>query len=167
MDDLAILESQFGSDEWLFDLDANGIVDQADSDFFVENFLVTSVIGDFNNDGVVNVDDIDFYSGNIGLTAADAGFDPQLDLDGNGTIELADLDFHVSNLVETSNGGVGTFLGDANLDGTVDVLSDAFALVGNLGNASTSWSQGDFNADGIINVLGDAFILVSNLGMSN
>ena len=55
--------------------------------------------------------------------------------------------------------------GDANLDGTVDVLSDAFALVANLNTSgTTSWAQGDFNADGSINVLGDAFILVGNLG---
>ena len=76
-------------------------------------------------------------------------------------------DSHVSNLVETSNGGVGTFPGDANLDGTVDVLGDAFALIGNLGNAAASWSQGDFNADGIVSVLGDAFLLIGNLGRSN
>lgn len=43
LDDLAILEAQFGSTDWRFDLDANGIVDQADSDFFVDNWLVTSV----------------------------------------------------------------------------------------------------------------------------
>ena len=55
--------------------------------------------------------------------------------------------------------------GDVNLDGTVDVLGDAFALVANLNLSSgTSWSLGDLNADGTVNVLGDAFILVANLG---
>ena len=54
--------------------------------------------------------------------------------------------------------------GDANLDGRVDVLGDAFALVANLGtNGGAVWAQGDFNADGNVNVLGDAFILVANL----
>ena len=58
--------------------------------------------------------------------------------------------------------------GDANLDGRVDVLVDAFALVGNLSNPSIdSWSQGDFNADQTVDVLGDAFLLVANLGASN
>ena len=70
-------------------------------------------------------------------------------------------------MVETSNGETGTFAGDLNLDGTVNVLDDAFGLVANLGNSATSWSQGDFSGDGTVNVLGDAFSLVGNLGMSN
>ena len=57
--------------------------------------------------------------------------------------------------------------GDANLDGTVDVLDDAFALVGNLGTTGgATWAQGDFNNDGNVDVLNDAFILVGNLGES-
>ena len=57
--------------------------------------------------------------------------------------------------------------GDANLDGQVDVLDDAFALVGNLGTTGgATWAQGDFNGDGNVNVLGDAFFLVGNLGQS-
>jgi len=55
--------------------------------------------------------------------------------------------------------------GDINLDGSVDVLNDAFVLVSSLNvSGDTSWAQGDFNADGTVNVLGDAFILISNLG---
>lgn len=57
--------------------------------------------------------------------------------------------------------------GDANLDGQVNVLQDAFALVGNLGTTGgATWAQGDFNGDGNVNVLGDAFILVGRLGHS-
>ena len=57
--------------------------------------------------------------------------------------------------------------GDANLDGQVDVLGDAFALVGNLGTTGgATFAQGDFNGDGEVDVLGDAFILVGNLGRS-
>ena len=55
--------------------------------------------------------------------------------------------------------------GDANLDGKVDVLGDAFALVGNLGTTSgAAWRMGDFNGDGAVDVLNDAFALVGNLG---
>ena len=61
---------------------------------------------------------------------------------------------------------VGALSGDTNLDGTVDVLGDAFILVGNLGSESTCWTDGDFDGNGIIDVLGDAFILVGNLGTS-
>lgn len=131
-------------------------------------FIPPSILGDFNEDGVVNVDDIDFYSGNIGLTSSDAGFDARLDFDNDGTIELSDHNFHVNTYVETSNGVVGALLGDMNLDGTVNVLSDAFTLVGRLNTAGPhSYGTGDLNADQLVNVLGDAFILIAQLGQSN
>ena len=56
--------------------------------------------------------------------------------------------------------------GDANLDGRVDVLNDAFILVNNLGVTGGTWTQGDFNGTGTVDVLGDAFILINNLGQS-
>ena len=57
--------------------------------------------------------------------------------------------------------------GDANLDGEVDVIDDAFALVAGLGTTSgAAWAQGDFNGDGEVDVINDAFILVANLGTS-
>jgi len=59
------------------------------------------------------------------------------------------------------------FEGDVNVDGNVDVLNDAFALVGNLGTTDGAiWEDGDFNADGAVDVLNDAFALVVNLGRS-
>ena len=88
-------------------------------------------------------------------------------MDGDGTIDAADFEQHYSDLVATSNGGTGTFAGDANLDGTVSVLGDAFVLVANLNSSATSWAQGDFNADGMVDVLNDAFLLVANLGNTN
>jgi hypothetical protein len=57
--------------------------------------------------------------------------------------------------------------GDANLDGSVSVLGDGFALVGNLGTTENApWTKGDFNGDGMVSVLGDGFVLVGNLGES-
>ena len=74
----------------------------------------------------------------------------------------------MTTLVQTSNGVVGALIGDANLDGTVTVLEDAFTLIANLGSAGVvGYAGGDFNADGFVNVLGDAFTLISNLGQSN
>ena len=126
----------------------------------------TAVAGDFNEDGVVDCADLDGYVGNIG--AAATGTLAALDIDGDGTLSAADASAHITTLVVTMpNGVTGTFPGDLNCDGTVNVLGDAFALVGNLGNAVTSYSQGDINFDGTVNVLGDAFALVGNLGMSN
>ena len=125
-----------------------------------------ALTGDFEPDGDVDADDIDFYSGNIGEEAT--GDLAQLDFVNDGLVTVADYQFHIENFVQTSNGQVGTIVGDINLDGTVDVLGDAFLLVGGLGLTSgASYADGDLNADGAVDVLGDAFVLVGNLGLSN
>ena len=90
-----------------------------------------------------------------------------LDIDSDGTITDEDADETIRTLVVATNGITGTFPGDFNCDGAVNVLGDAFALVGSLGQTVTSYSDGDVNFDGIVNVLGDAFILVGNLGETN
>ena len=121
--------------------------------------------GDANLDGVVDCADLDGYVGNIGTAAV--GALAALDIDGNGTLDASDADTHITTLIETSDGVVGTFPGDLNCDGTVDVLGDAFALVANLGSPATSYAQGDVNFDETVNVLGDAFVLIGNLGNTN
>lgn len=90
-----------------------------------------------------------------------------LDLTGDGQITDRDPEFLIENLVQTSNGLTGSFLGDLNCDGTVNVLGDAFVLIANLNSAVSSYSDGDIDLNGVVNVLGDAFILISNLGRSN
>ena len=121
--------------------------------------------GDFDGSGVVDCDDLDSFVGNLDQAAA--GALAQLDLTGDGQVTIDDANLHITTMVATTNGQVGTFPGDLNCDGTVNVLGDAFPLVGSLGNAVTSYAQGDINFDGTVNVLGDAFILVANLGNSN
>ena len=124
-----------------------------------------AVPGDFDGDGDVDLADLDRYIGNLD-TAATGDLEP-LDLNTNGTVGSDDFQEHYEQLVETSNGGTGTFAGDINLDGTVNVLGDAFILVGSLGSSVTSWGDGDLNGDEVVDVLGDAFLLVGNLGNSN
>lgn len=126
---------------------------------------VAQLPGDFTQDGVVDCADLDGYVGNIGATAV--GPLAALDIDGNGTLDASDANTLITTLIETSNGFVGTFPGDLNCNGTVDVLGDAFALVANLGGPATSYAQGDINFDGTVDVLGDAFVLVGNLGNTN
>jgi len=121
--------------------------------------------GDANLDGVVDCADLDGYVGNIGSAAV--GSLAALDIDGNGTLDASDADTHITTLIETSNGVVGTFPGDLNCDGNVNVLGDASILVANLGGSVSSYAQGDINFDGTVNVLGDAFVLVGNLGNTN
>jgi hypothetical protein len=128
--------------------------------------LTPPPIGDFDGDRHVDADDIDFYRSTIGLPAGGILF--ELDLNNDGMITLDDHDLHVTTLAQTSNGETGAVIGDVNLNGFVDVLGDAFILVGNLGGAGPlGYADGDLNADGIVDVLGDAFRLVGNLGLSN
>ena len=121
--------------------------------------------GDFDGDDDVDIDDINHFAGNIGTAAT--GLTLELDFTGDGQITLDDLQFHVENYVQTSNNQTGTFLGDLNLDGSVNVLGDAFILIGNLNRAATSYGQGDTNLNGTVNVLGDAFTLIGNLNRTN
>ena len=141
--------------------------DGADSGARVTVTLVPAA-GDFNADEIVDVNDINLYPSQLGLDNSDPNFNPAFDLNGDGEITLTDHDLLISDFVQTSNGATGTFIGDANLDGSVTVLEDAFTLVGNLGSvASVAWTEGDFNADQEVDVLGDAFLLIGNLGVSN
>ena len=134
----------------------------------VEAVVTASAVlaGDFNGDGNVDCADLDGYIGNIGATAA--GALAALDFDGDGVLSSADADSVITTLVVTMpNGLTGTFPGDLNCDGAVDVLGDAFLLIANLNTAVTSYAQGDINFDGTVDVLGDAFALVGNLGNTN
>jgi len=125
----------------------------------------STLLGDSNLDGVVNCDDLDGYIGNMG-TAANGAL-TALDIDGNGTLEPSDANTVITTLVETTNGRVGTFPGDVNCDGTVNVLGDALAMISSLGSTVTRYSQGDANFDGRVDVLGDALLLILNLNRSN
>ena len=125
-----------------------------------------ALLGDFDLDGDVDLADLDRYNSMIGSAAVSSL--AELDLNGNRTVDLLEFETLYTRLVETSNGEVGTFAGDVDLDGNVTVLGDAFALIGNLGSqTASSWSQGDLNADGAVDVLNDAFLLIGNLGASN
>jgi len=159
--------NQFANGNGVFTGDGNNPTLRSNDDavFFLQGVEMGGVVGDYDGSGVVDCADLDGYVGNIG--AAAEGMLAALDLDGNGTLGASDADAHIRTLVVTSNGIVGTFPGDVNCDGRVDVLGDALALVLSLGGAANMYSQGDVNFDGQVNVLGDAVVLVGNLGMSN
>lgn len=106
---------------------------------------------DLNGDGLVNATDIDTIAAGIGTS------DTSLDIDGSGTVDAADIaEFVTVNL--------GTYMGDANLDESVDLL-DLSALASNFDDAG-GWAQGDFDGNGGVNLL-DLSILASNFGSVN
>ena len=126
------------------------------------------VVGDSDGDMDIDCDDLDGYVGNLDTTVAGItrGL-ANLDIDGNEMLTLEDANEAIATLVVTSNGITGTFPGDFDCNGTVDVLGDAFILIENLGATVTSYGDGDVNFSGNVDVLNDAFILVGNLGESN
>ena len=128
--------------------------------------LVAS-LGDFDENGVVDCDDLDGYIGNLETAVVAGTPEAALDFNGDGMLTLADANSTITDLVVTSNGITGTFPGDLDCNGTVDVLGDAFALVNNLGAVVTSYADGDVNFSGNVDVLADAFTLINNLGSTN
>ena len=100
-------------------------------------YLATNSVSDFyrydlNGDVRVDARDLDLLASLLG------GFpdERRWDLDGDGSVSFADVEFIVTGPLETS-------VGDANLDGVVDfadflVLSASFGLAG-------GWAQGDFD----------------------
>lgn len=128
------------------------------------NQLIVDCFGDVDGDFDTDVDDINRFADVLGESAL---FNRCFDLDGDGVITLDDHDVAIDFFATTSSGANGTFVGDVNFDGRVDVLNDAFILVANLGTPGPhGYQDGDLNADNEVDVVNDAFRLVANLGQS-
>ena len=93
--------------------------------------------GDFTGDGILDVEDIN------ALFTAIRGGDPgaEFDLDDSGEVDQMDVQFLVENIL-------GTFLGDANLDGRVDPADLNQVGIHWLAADVAGWQSGDFNGDG-------------------
>ena len=147
----------------------------------------------FSSNAAVAVEDLSLFNDSVGGTSVDlsgVGFSYDAstntavwDFTTRSPLAAAFYTFRLDSDIVGSNGlaldgngdGItgGDFVaqhyvaipGDANLDGQVNVLDDAFILVGNLGaSGNVPWADGNFNGDESVDVLGDAFILVGNLG---
>ena len=67
----------------------------------------------------------------------------QYDLNGNGAVNQADVDYLVHTILHTN-------YGDANLDGRVD-YPDIQTVLNNWLATDAGWAKGDFNGDGVVN----------------
>ena len=148
--------------------------------------LLNQVAVEFSADVSISADDLVIRNDTLGITLVDtSGLTFSYDAStqtatwdfSSLTLDAGFYSFELSSDIASVDGNSslgGAFseqvyvalAGDANLDGRVDVLSDAFILVNNLGATGGTWTQGDFDGSGNVNVLGDAFILVNNLGQS-
>ncbi|MEQ9459969.1 MAG: exo-alpha-sialidase [Phycisphaeraceae bacterium] len=112
-----------------------------------DEFLTLGLEGDFNSDGVLNLDDLEaFYAGTNDL---------RFDLDGDALVNKTDLYFWIESLF-------GTSVGDANLDGEVDLI-DLSLLASHFGASPAQWSQGDFDLSYGVNLI-DLSILATDFG---
>jgi hypothetical protein len=102
----------------------------------------TGIPGDLTGDGVVDAADI-----NTLFAAINAGDPPaEFDLDGNSVVDQLDVRFLVQDIL-------GTFLGDANLDGRVNA-ADLNQVGLNWRETNVmGWELGDFNGDGFVNAM--------------
>ena len=96
-----------------------------------------NTVGDFNGDGEVTTDDIDVLQ-----NAVRANTDVlYYDLDGDLSVDTGDVNFLVQNVI-------GTFIGDAQLDGQVDAADLNQVGVNWRRTNVAGWGQGDFTGDG-------------------
>ncbi|WP_428388974.1 hypothetical protein [Mucisphaera sp.] len=99
-----------------------------------------SLFGDLSGDLMVDAMDVDLLSEVIreGLEVEGS------DLNGDGATDQKDLEFMVTQLM-------GSLVGDANLDGWVNIL-DLSILGDRFGESVGGWSEGDFNSDGVVDL---------------
>ena len=120
---------------------------------YTANDVILSVIGDgplgdFNGDGSWDCADIDQLVAEIAAGSNSAS----LDLTGDGLVDVADRDEWLSIAGGINLASEGSYqLGDANLDGVVDV-SDFNSWNTSKFTATAAWCSGDFDANGSVDV---------------
>ena len=107
-----------------------------------EVFVIAA--SDFNQDGASDCTDIDALTMEIVATT----HNPSYDLDSDGMVDATDRDLWLAIAgAENLDSGEPYLVGDANLDGVVDV-SDFNLWNRNKFTHSSAWCSGDFNSDG-------------------
>ncbi len=106
---------------------------------------ITDVLGDFNGDGMWTTVDIDALTAEISSETDNSAFD----LTGDGLVNDADLIKWRSDGATHNGFSEPYFLGDSDLDGSVD-STDLNNLALNWQQGAAEWSGGDFTADGFV-----------------
>ncbi|MHC4562101.1 MAG: hypothetical protein ACYS8X_04925 [Planctomycetota bacterium] len=122
----------------------------------VDTTIIVAESGDFDGDRDVDIDDIDALRANLG--------DSAYDLDADGDADEADIVTLIENLVERTDGGIGTYRGDFNLDGYVDA-TDLAIFKADFGQTGLGYASGNCNADTFIDAT-DLAIFKANFGLS-
>jgi hypothetical protein len=112
---------------------------------------VSETLGDFNGDAIVNAADIDILRDRMNAGTADVEL---FDVNNDGSVNQADLNFEVTNILETK-------FGDTDTDGDVDLndlgnMASGFQVPG-----EKRWSHGNFDSDNDVD-LNDLGTLATN-----
>ena len=137
--DIDFLYSQFGSNDWLVDLDVTGITDDDDATTLIETILGTN-FGDLDLNGSVTGADLATLDANLGLSGLGwAGGD----IDGSGIVDSADRALLLANL--------DTLPGDLDGDGFVGLDDlDIILLNWNQNVTPGDLLAGDYDGDGFV-----------------
>ncbi|MHC4562211.1 MAG: PEP-CTERM sorting domain-containing protein [Planctomycetota bacterium] len=118
-------------------------------------------LGNFDQDEDIDADDIDLLADAIAAGSTDS----QFDINGDSVVDDQDLIAHVATLVERTDGGVGAYRGDFNLDGYVDA-TDLAIFKSNFGSTSgLGFASGNCNTDAFIDAT-DLAIFKATFGFS-
>jgi hypothetical protein len=107
--------------------------------------------GDLDTDLEVDQDDIDTLTLALAIESQNEFYD----LNKDGTVDLDDHDFWITEIADTSPG-------DTNLDGAVD-FADFLVLSSNFGQVG-GWAEGNFDLDPDV-AFSDFLLLSSNFGV--
>lgn len=139
---------------WNADADANAVIDNV----VVWDMLTPPTGGglscDFDSNGTCDIADLNLMlvEGPIASgVAVTAGTNDQFDLNGDNVIDNSDRDSWLTEAATENGLGSPYKLGDANLDGVVDV-SDFGIWNSNKFTNTLLWSDGDFTGDGVVDV---------------
>jgi len=136
------------------------------SGFDLEALGVLNERPDYDGDGDVDADDVDILCDAV----AAASDDLQYDMDNDGDVDEDDMVTMIETAVEVDIDGddvpdlYGSFQGDFNLDGTVDI-ADLAVLRTNSGQAGMGYADGNANCDDLVD-LADLTILRGTAGSS-
>ena len=141
-------EFQFSTTNWVGDEGFFRSFEFAGDANFVATFDIDTQNHpcDFDSNGICDAVDIDALL-HDGIVNNDVLFD----VDGNGTVDLADRDQWLIDAGTKENSGTPYVLGDADLDGDVDAADLNVVGVNWQKTNAASWAQADFNGDEVIN----------------
>jgi hypothetical protein len=122
--------------------------------------IAMATMGDFDDDGDIDAADIDLLADAIEAGSSDSKFD----VNGDSFVDEQDLIDHIATLVQRTDGGVGTYRGDFNLDGYVDA-TDLAILKAGFGLTGLGYALGNANADDFVDGT-DLAIFKATFGLS-